>query len=281
MSPSGVAKLTPIRDRCAWHLEILTGHRSFFHPIGCRLSPAVAEGLVDIDLGEGGINGAKLVPDPLDARANACPIAVFAPAGDDARVGHALVDGGISDVIAGVRCQQMDDLEFGDREIEISIVPVGAAQTRLEHQAVEMEFPLGRILARDQSQPLCHDRHAARLVHEVERAAVEGEFFVGRMRQSGQQQHRQGDAGAAKSRQEVDAGHAGKVPIEQDDVGLPAAGEEIQERGAVAEAVDRKAVRLGLVGRGRGLGWLTMVSFTIVFNLIAFAAATAARPPAS
>src|SRR4051794_2155026 len=64
------------------------------------LAPAVAEGLVVIDLGEVWIDGAELVSNSLDARADVCSIAIFAAPSDEAHVVHAIVDRSIGHVAA-------------------------------------------------------------------------------------------------------------------------------------------------------------------------------------
>src|SRR5215470_11144166 len=86
------------------------------------------------------------------------------------------------------------------------------------------------------------DRHAACLVHEVERAAVEGELLVRGLGPTGQEHDRQRDAGAAQARQQVDARHAGQTPVEQDDVRLGTVGECREKGGAIAERRDVEAV---------------------------------------
>ena len=138
---------------------------------------------------------------------------------------HAVVDRAIGHVVADVRGQQTHDLEFGEGQIDVGIVPEGAADPRLQHQPAAMEIVDTRARWAsstefdDHPQPMRQDGHAARLVDEVERAAIEGEMLVGRLRAAGQEDHGQGDALAAQPRQQVDARDAGQAPVEHDHVG--------------------------------------------------------------
>src|SRR5882757_796433 len=104
------------------------------------LSPAVSEGLVVIDLGKGGVDGSELVSDPLDARADIRSVAIFAAPRDETDVMHTIVDRPICHVAADVRGQQVHDLEFGERQMNIGIVPEGTADPRLQHQTAAMEI---------------------------------------------------------------------------------------------------------------------------------------------
>src|SRR5258707_14586947 len=124
------------------------------------LSPAVTKGLVVIDLGEGGIDGSELVSNPLDARADVRSVAIFSAPGDEAHIVHAIVPPPVGQVTADVRGQQMHDLEFGERQADVIVLPEGAADAGLQHQpaAVEIVHQLGlaglfRSLC-DQSQPV-------------------------------------------------------------------------------------------------------------------------------
>src|SRR5262245_17517824 len=78
-------------------------------------SPAVAEGLIVIDFGEGRVDGSELVSNPLDARADVRSVAIFSAPRDEPDIVHAIVDSAVGHVVADVRGQQMHDLELGKR----------------------------------------------------------------------------------------------------------------------------------------------------------------------
>src|SRR5262245_3273509 len=69
---------------------------------GLGLSPAVAEGLVVIDLVEGGIDGPELVSNSLDARADVRSVAIFAAPRDEPHIMHAIIHRAIGHVAADV-----------------------------------------------------------------------------------------------------------------------------------------------------------------------------------
>src|SRR5215470_588799 len=98
-------------------------------------SPAITEGLIVIDLGKGGVDGSELVSNPLDARADVRSVAIFSAPRDEPDIVHAIVDSAVGHVVADVRRQQMHDLELGERQADIGVVPVGAAHARLEQQS--------------------------------------------------------------------------------------------------------------------------------------------------
>src|SRR6266850_6892352 len=104
------------------------------------LSPAVTEGLVVIDLAEGGIDGAELVSNPLDARADVRSVAIFSAPGDEAHVVHAVVDRPVGYVAPDVRGKQVHDLEFGERQADVAVVPEGAADAGLQHQSATVKI---------------------------------------------------------------------------------------------------------------------------------------------
>src|ERR1700722_2001693 len=212
------------------------------------LSPAVSKGLVVIDLGKGGVDGSKFVSNPLDARADIRSVAIFAAPRDESDVMHAVVDCPVGYVTANVRGQQVHDLEFRERQINIGIVPEGTADPRLQYQPAAMEIVhqvgFAGLLHRigDQPETVGQDGNTARLVDEVQRAAIEGEFLVGRLRAASQEHHRQGDAYAAQARQQIDAGHRGQTPVQHDDFRVGAVAERAEKRVAVRESRHIKSV---------------------------------------
>src|SRR5258708_2707084 len=82
------------------------------------LSPAISEGLIVIDLGEGRVDGAELVSNPLDARADIRSVAIFAAPRDETDVMHAVVNCPIGYIAPDVRGQQVHDLELGKRQMD-------------------------------------------------------------------------------------------------------------------------------------------------------------------
>src|SRR5258707_5828604 len=104
------------------------------------LSPAVTEGLVVIDLSEGGIDGAELVSNPLDARADVRSVAIFSAPGDEAHVVHAVVDRPVGYVASDVRGKQVHDLKFRERQADVAVVPEGAADAGLQHQPATVKI---------------------------------------------------------------------------------------------------------------------------------------------
>src|SRR5690348_5435630 len=80
---------------------------------GLGLPPAVAEGLVVIDFAELGIDGAELVSNSLDARADIRSVAIFAAPGNETDVVHAIIHRAVSHVAADIGGEQMHDLELG------------------------------------------------------------------------------------------------------------------------------------------------------------------------
>ncbi len=144
------------------------------------LAPAIAERLVVLDLAELGIDGAELVANALDAGADVGSVAILTAPRDEADIVHAVVDGAVADIAADVGGQRMHDLELGHRQVEVGVVPEGATDRGLQQQAAAMEvaFAVGRHrlagAVGDQTQAAGEDRHAARLVDEVDRAASRG-----------------------------------------------------------------------------------------------------------
>src|SRR5262249_46643169 len=111
----GRATNTPTRMTSLSVSEAAT-RRSLRHPeagVGEVLglfapSPAIAEGLIVIDLPEGGVDDAELVSNSLDARADVRSVAILSAPRDEPGIVHAIVDSAVGHVIADVRRQQMD-----------------------------------------------------------------------------------------------------------------------------------------------------------------------------
>src|SRR5260370_21495544 len=116
-----------------------------------RASPTVAEGHVVLDFFEVGVAFAELDADALDGRSDIRTIAMVSAAGDETFVVHAVVDRAVSHVTTGVRRQQFDDVVLPDREADIDVIPIGAADVRPEHKAAADD----RLVSRHRSGRPC------------------------------------------------------------------------------------------------------------------------------
>src|SRR5580704_2648194 len=108
------------------------------------LLPAVPEAGVVFDPVEGWVAGVELVADALDCRPYVHPKAIRAATGDEALKVQAVIERAIGRERAGVRRQQMDELVFAEREVDIDPVPEGAAGFRLKPEPVAHEALLER-----------------------------------------------------------------------------------------------------------------------------------------
>ena len=81
---------------------------------------------------ESRVTGAELVADALDGRPYVRPKAIRAAPGDEALEVQAVIERAVGHKRAGVRHQQMDELVFAEREVDIDTVPEGAAGFRLQ-----------------------------------------------------------------------------------------------------------------------------------------------------
>ena len=150
----------------------------------------------------------------------------------------------------------MDDLEFGDGEVEVGLVPERPADRGLQQQPAAMEIAVAvgrhRLVGAvdDQAQAAGEDRHAARLVDEIDGAAVERELLVVGLAVSREEHHRQVDARALQPGQQVDARDARQAPVEDDDLDVAGRLQELDQAGAVAERRDVEAVVAQFAARG-------------------------------
>src|SRR5262245_19809024 len=82
------------------------------------IDPTIAKAWIVLDALKSVVHVAEFLPYPLDERPDIHTIAVFAIAGDEILPPHQVVDLPVGDVGILRRRQQVDDLEFGQREID-------------------------------------------------------------------------------------------------------------------------------------------------------------------
>src|SRR5579859_7755885 len=92
--------------------------------------PAISKCREIFDFHEVGVDGAELVPNAFDRGSDVCSIPIFAAPRDKAAMVDAIIDRAITDMVAGIVDQPADDVEFGDRQIDVGAFPIGAAQAR-------------------------------------------------------------------------------------------------------------------------------------------------------
>src|ERR1700730_5870418 len=212
------------------------------------LLPGVPEAGVVPDLGEGRIAGAKLVSDTLDCGTHIRPITVSPVSGNEAFMAKSVVNGAVGHELGGVRHQQMDDIVFTEGEVEIDVVPIGAADLRFEnelvahHALVYLRSGRGLVGFDHALETPDQNLHAACLVDKVDGASIESQAFVGGQGPSGQEHHRQVYAAPAQLRQQVDAQGLGKTPVEDDDIGIDGRIERAKQRGPIGKATDGKSL---------------------------------------
>ena len=135
-------------------------------------------------------------------------------------------------MLADMAGQQVDDLELTDRELDIDLVPEGSADMRLEHEPAELKdlvpARLRHLDAGDDPKPIGQDGNAPRLVDEVDGAMLESKTLVAGERPVRQEHDREIDALAPQLLHQLEAGTAGKPPIQNDEIrsGQRAAGSE-------------------------------------------------------
>ena len=221
----------------------------FTQPHG-QPSPAISEGGRVLNLAEGRVDPAELPSEALDGRSDVRPITVLPGPGDETFVVLDVINLSISQVVTDVRHEKMDDAVFADGEADIHPVPIGPMDGMPEDELAADDGPvdlgIGGRLAGFEGEPEAtgQNLHAACLVYEVDRASLQGELLVRRLGMARQEHHRQGHAALAQLGQQVDARNSRKPPVEDDDIGLGGSIERAEQRVAIVEAANGKAMPL-------------------------------------
>src|SRR5882762_1786638 len=223
-----------------------------------RVTPAVSEAWIVVDLLEGRIDVAEFLPDALDEGAHIGAEADLALAGREACAVHDVVQLAIADVLAGATHQIFDDAKFGERQIDTAVLPIGAVDVAAQMDVALLDderlmslalafggFPSLKTID-DELDPARQNGKAARLFDEVDGAAQEAGLFVDLIAQDGEKHHRHLDLLPAQLAQNLDSGHSGHLPIEQDDVGNVGLSEVAERRRAVFEP-DRHEACIGQI----------------------------------
>src|SRR5258706_645748 len=217
-----------------------------------HIAPAVSEAGIVVDLLERGIHVAEFLPDAFDEGAHIGAEADLALAGREARSVHDVVKLAIADILAGAAHQIFDNAKFGQRQIDAAVLPIGAVDVAAQMDVALLDderlarlglafggFPALETVD-DELDPARKNRKAARFFDEVDGAAQEAGLFVDLIAQNGEKHHRHVDLLPAQFTQDLDSGHSGHLPIEQDDVGNVLS-EVAERRRAVFEPDRRKA----------------------------------------
>src|SRR5882762_4365050 len=96
--------------------------------------PAISESREILDFHEVSVDGAEFVPNALDRGSDVCSIPIFTAPRDKSAMVDAVIDRAIAHVIAGVVDQATNDVELGDRQIDVGALPIGPAQARTQGQ---------------------------------------------------------------------------------------------------------------------------------------------------
>src|SRR5258708_6267455 len=116
--------------------------------IRCGSAPAISKGGEVLNFNEFIVERPELVADSLDRRADIRSVSFLAAAGDEARVVHAVVNGAIGRILAGLGGEEMHDVELGHGQIHIDIVPIGATHPGTKHETAALDGFLRRHLRR-------------------------------------------------------------------------------------------------------------------------------------
>src|SRR5262245_58526317 len=107
---------------------------------GLRLiDPTIAKAWIVLDTIKGIVHVAEYLPYPLDERSDIHTVAVLAIAGDEILPPDQIVDLPVGNVGVLCRRQQMDDLEFGQREIDTLAAIKGALDVIAQLQSAARE----------------------------------------------------------------------------------------------------------------------------------------------
>src|SRR5579862_3322557 len=102
-------------------------------------TPPISKGWIVFDFGKSSIEATEFVSDTLDRGTNIRPEPFFAAAGNEPRMVHAIVNRAIGHVFAGALDQQINDLELGHGEIDIAVVPIGAADIGAQQELAAID----------------------------------------------------------------------------------------------------------------------------------------------
>src|SRR5882762_10455751 len=101
--------------------------RNTLPSLGRSATPPISKGWIVFDFGKSSIEATEFVSDTLDRGTNIRPETLFAASGDEARVVHTIVDRAIGHILAGAQDQQINDLELGHGQIDVTTIPIGPA----------------------------------------------------------------------------------------------------------------------------------------------------------
>src|SRR5579862_8605311 len=225
--------------------------------VAARAAPAITEAGIVLDLFELHVERAEFISDAPNRRPHIRAIAVFATAGDKSGMMNAIVDRAIGYILVAARQQQIDDAEFGYREIDVIAVPKGPAHIRAQQQLAATERLVTLLRCQpfahlhDEAQALCENGDAPRLVDKIDGAVIERGVLVSGGRNPGQENDGEIDPALVQGGQQIDAKPCLQLPIENDDVGLGALPlvERLEHRLAAGAGEDIEAEMLELSRR--------------------------------
>src|SRR5918993_788786 len=105
-------------------------------------TPAIADAGVVADCRELGIVGAEFAADPLDRGSDVRLVAIVSVPRDEADIVHAIVNLAIRDPLAGIRGQELNDVELAKGQIDIDAAPLRATDAE-----PQLAVPLGGVTA--------------------------------------------------------------------------------------------------------------------------------------
>src|ERR1700761_8732494 len=105
--------------------------------------PAISKRREILDFHEVSVDGAEFVSNALDRGSDVCSIPIFTNPRDKSAIPDAVIDRAVTDVIACIVHQAANDVEFGDRQIDVGALPIGAAQARTQGKFAHFDDFLG------------------------------------------------------------------------------------------------------------------------------------------
>src|SRR5580658_5113665 len=162
--------------------------------------PSIAETGIIADAIEIGIDLPEFFPDALDESPNIGTVSLGAIAGDEILPMDQIIYIAIRHVLPRARDHKDDDVKFGESEVELLRLPIGAAGIGPQGQGTVLDRPLpagagigDRAPAfGDEHDPLQQDREPFRLVDEVDGSALERRLFIDVVAEHGQEDHGNG-----------------------------------------------------------------------------------------